>query len=75
MSRKAKNTRTQIADLPEGVSVMSAEAMANVAGGAIRGASAQFGFGFGRAALGATATTPASMTEPGQVDTATDEDR
>ena len=65
MSRNAKIARTQIADLPEGVRVLSAEAMENVAGGLV----------FSRNTCPAdlpTQTKPASMTRPGVPDTATD---
>jgi hypothetical protein len=69
MSRNAKIARTQIADLPEGVSPMSAAAMEHVAGGAIN-------LGFTRYNTCPSdlpkVTYPASITVPGKPDTATD---
>ena len=73
MSKKAKITRSKIKDLPEIANELPAEELNQVAGGLIR--SPLGGFRFGGASLGATSTQPASITEPGQVDTATDSDQ
>ena len=74
MFQKSKIARTSIADLPESVSQLSPQDLERVSGGmkwaAYRGAGSLGGL----SVTCGTSTKPASITSPGQVDTATDGD-
>jgi hypothetical protein len=74
MFQKSKIARTRIADLPESLFQLSAQELDKVSGGmrlaAFRGAGSLGGL----SVTCGTTTKPASVTNPGQVDTATDGD-
>ncbi len=74
MFQKSKIARTRIADLPDLVSQLSPQDLERVSGGmrlaAFRGAGSLGGL----SVTCGTSTKPASVTSPGQVDTATDGD-
>ena len=71
MFQKSKTVRSRIVDLPESLSDLSAKELDKVSGGmrlaVYRGAGS-----LGGRSLHGGSTKPASMTNPGQIDTATD---
>lgn len=74
MFQKSKIARTRIADLPESLSQLSAKDLDSVTGGARLLAFRGTGSLGGLSVTCGTETKPASITNPGQVDTATDGD-
>lgn len=74
MFRKSKIARTRIVDLPKSLSPLSASELDNASGGAYLAAYRGAGSLGGLSVTCGTSTKPASITNPGQVDTATDGD-
>ena len=74
MFQKSKIVRTKIADLPESLSQLSSQELAKVSGGINRAQFRGVGTFGGLSVTCGTSTKPASVTSPGQVDTATDGD-
>ena len=74
MFQKSKMARTQIADLPESLSQLSSQELDKVSGGSKRALFRGVGAFGGLSVTCGTSTKPASMTNPGQTDTATDGD-
>ena len=74
MFQKSKIARTKIADLPESLSQLSPHELDRVSGGINRALYRGVGGFGGLSVTCGTSTKPASMTNPGQVDTATDGD-
>lgn len=74
MFRNSKIARTRIADLPKSLSQLSAQELDNTSGGARAAAYRGVGSLGGLSVTCGTSTKPASVTMPGQTDTATDGD-